>query len=104
LWFDSNKNFETVYQFIVTVVETYLDIPLLIREDDNFKDRMQKHCQHTLHYTPIYKIVSCDEKTCLFVMSVCSPQGEVLGIGTSNTKKSAEQFACKNALQKWGVI
>ena len=105
LWFDSNKNFDTVYRFIVTTIETYLDIPLLIREDDNFKDRMQKHCQQVLHYTPVYKIApSSDEKACIFVMTVCSPTGEVLGTGTSNTKKNAEQLACKNALQKWGVI
>jgi ribonuclease-3 len=104
LWIDSGKDFNTVYTFITSVIETYLDIPLLLREDDNFKDRMQKHCQQVHHYTPIYKIVTTDEKKGEFTMSVCSPSGDILGTGTSTTKKQAEQYACKMALQKWGVI
>jgi ribonuclease-3 len=102
LWFDCGKDFGVVYKFITTVIETYLDIPLLLREDDNFKDRMQKYCQQTHHYTPIYKMVSNDRGE--FTMSVCTPDGVTLGTGVALTKKTAEQLACKEALQKWGVI
>lgn len=101
LWYDSNKNYNTVYTFITTVIETYLDIPTLLREDDNFKDRMQKFCQQNRHYTPIYKIISSDGE---FEMAVCTPTGEVLGTGTAVTKKAAEQNACKDALQRAGVL
>ena len=104
LWLDSNKDFQTVHIFITTVVETLLDIPTLLREDDNFKDRMQKHCQQVHHYTPIYKMMSFDDKKSEFVMSVCTPSGEVLGTGRANTKKTAEQNACKSALQRWNLL
>ena len=104
LWIDSGKNFDTVYTFITSVIETYLDIPTLLREDDNFKDRMQKQCQQVHHYTPVYKMKSSDEKKGEFVMAVCTPTGEVLGTGSATTKKQAEQNACKAALQSWGVI
>jgi ribonuclease-3 len=104
LWIDSNKEYNTVYKFIVTMIESYLDIPTLLREDDNFKDRMQKQCQQIHHYTPVYKMMSSDEKKGEFVMAVCSPTGEILGTGTSSTKKQAEQNACKTALQKWSII
>jgi ribonuclease-3 len=104
LWIDSGKKYGIIYSFITSVIETYLDIPTLLREDDNFKDRMQKQCQQAHHFTPIYKMVASDEKKGEFVMSVCTPDGEVLGIGKSSTKKQAEQIACKNALQKWGLI
>lgn len=104
LWLDSGKDYPTVYKFIVNMIETYLDIPTLLREDDNFKDRMQKYCQQNFHYTPVYKMVSSDEKKGEFVMAVCTPSGEVLGKGVSSTKKTAEQNACKEALQKWSVI
>lgn len=104
LWLDSNKDYSVVYKFIVNMIERYLDIPTLLREDDNYKDRMQKYCQQTFHYTPIYKMVSSDEKKGEFVMGVCSPSGEVLGTGSASTKKQAEQNACRLALQKWCVI
>lgn len=104
LWIDSNKDYKTVYNFIVNMIESYLDIPTLLREDDNYKDRMQKYCQQTYHYTPIYKMISSDEKKGEFVMAVCNPSGDVLGTGTSSTKKQAEQNACRLALQKWSVI
>lgn len=104
LWLDSSKDYNTVYTFIVNMIETYLDIPTLLREDDNYKDRMQKQCQQLHHYTPVYKMLSSDEKKGEFVMAVCSPAGDVLGTGTSSTKKQAEQNACRHALQKWGVI
>ena len=104
LGIDSGKDYNSVYSFIVNMIETYLDIPTLLREDDNYKDRMQKQCQQNHHYTPVYKMISSDEKRGEFVMAVCSPTGEVLGTGTSSTKKQAEQNACKNALQKWSLI
>jgi len=99
LWLDSNRSFETVYTFITTIIETFLDIPTLLREDDNFKDRMQKHCQQVHHFTPIYKQISKHETTGEFTMAVCTPSGDVLGTGTATTKKQAEQLACKAALQ-----
>lgn len=97
LWIDSNFNFEKVETFVVSLIETYLDIPLLLREDDNFKDRMQKHCQQKLGFTPIYKMLK--EEAGVFTMAVCKPCGEILGTGTATTKKQAEQNACRIALE-----
>jgi dsRNA-specific ribonuclease len=63
---------------------------------------MQKYCQQIHHYTPIYKMVSSENGE--FKMNVCTPDGTPLGTGVALTKKTAEQLACKEALQKWGVI
>jgi ribonuclease III len=104
LWLDSGKSFPLVYEFVTNMIETYLDIPTLLREDDNYKDRMQKFCQQQHHYTPVYKMLSSDEKKGEFVMAVCTPAGEILGKGTASTKKQAEQNACKDALQQWNVL
>jgi ribonuclease-3 len=104
LWLDSGKSFPLVYDFVVNMIETYLDIPTLLREDDNYKDRMQKYCQQQFHYTPIYTLISYDEKKGEFIMGVCNTEGEVLGKGTATTKKQAEQYACKQALQTWNVL
>jgi ribonuclease-3 len=98
LWIDSGMNFQMVNDFIINMIETHLDIPLMLREDDNHKDRMQKYCQQKMAFTPIYKMVSDGVEG--FTMAVCKPTGEVLGTGNASTKKQAEQNACKNALEK----
>ena len=98
LWIDSGFNFEVVNQFIVQVIETHLDIPTLLREDDNYKDRMQKFCQQNHQFTPIYKMISDGSQG--FTMAVCKPTGEILGMANSTTKKQAEQNACRVALEK----
>jgi ribonuclease-3 len=96
LWIDCENNWSVVSRFIIDMIETYLDIPLLLREDDNYKDRMQKLCQQTKQFTPIYKMISEEGG---FTMAVCKPSGEIIATGTAATKKQAEQYACRAALQ-----
>ena len=96
LWIDSGMNFQMVNDFVITMIETHLDIPLMLREDDNYKDRMQKFCQQKMAFTPIYKMIEGGAEG--FTMAVCKPTGEILGTGNSTTKKQAEQNACRHAL------
>jgi ribonuclease-3 len=102
LWIDSGHDWRTVDGFIVHLIETHLDIPLLLREDDNYKDRMQKLCQQTKQFTPIYKMVSSSDESG-FTMAVCKPTGEIIATGTAQTKKQAEQYACKQALELYAA-
>jgi ribonuclease-3 len=102
LWIDCDYTFNVVNDFIVALIETHLDIPLLLREDDNFKDRMQKYCQQNLGFTPTYKMIS--EEDGIFTMCVINQTGDMLGTGKAGTKKQAEQNACKNALEKLNVL
>ena len=98
LWIDSGMDFQMVNDFIINMIETHLDIPMMLREDDNYKDRMQKYCQQKMGFTPIYKMIQ--DGAAGFTMAVCKPEGEILGTGNCTTKKQAEQNACKNALEK----
>ena len=98
LWIDSGMNFQMVNDFVINMIETHLDIPLMLREDDNYKDRMQKFCQQKMGFTPIYKMIP--DGAAGFTMAVCKPEGEILGMGNSTTKKQAEQNACRHALEK----
>jgi ribonuclease-3 len=104
LWLDSEYDYGLIYEFITNMIETHLDISRLLREDDNYKDRMQKQCQQIHHFTPVYKMVSSDTLKGEFTMAVCTPDGTILGTGTAGSKKQAEQNACQMALQTWGVI
>jgi len=104
LYIDSGGDYGLVARFVVNMIETYIDMGKLLREDDNYKDRMQRHCQHEYQFTPIYKMVNTDEKKGEFTMAVCKPSGEELGRGCSTTKKQAEQNACREALKKFNVL
>lgn len=98
LWIDCGYRFNIVNDFVIALIETHLDIPLLLREDDNFKDRMQKYCQQNMGFTPTYKMLREEEG--IFTMGVVDQNGNILGTGKAGTKKQAEQFACKDALEK----
>lgn len=97
LWIDSEYSFDTVYSFVVCLIETYIDIPKILLNDTNFKDQLQKWCQATQKYTPTYKMLSAENG---YTMAVLDQRGKTLGSGTAPTKKQAEQMAASEALKK----
>jgi ribonuclease-3 len=101
LWKDSDMNFRIVYDFIVSLIETHIDIPRLLIHNTNFKDQLQKFCQTRFKYTPTYVTLSATLNA--YTMAVVDAHGEHVGIGTGTTKKQGEQNAAKCALQKFGV-
>jgi dsRNA-specific ribonuclease len=42
LWIDCDYNFQIFYGFVVSLIETYVDIPKTLLNDSNFKDQLQK--------------------------------------------------------------
>jgi len=96
LWTDSQNNFPTVYKFVVSLIETYIDIPLILQNDTNFKDQLQKYCQTFLKYTPVYKMISSINGYTMIALG----QDKEIGKGFAVTKKQAEQLAAKEALEK----
>ena len=96
LWTDSENDFKIVYQFVISLVETYIDIPKILQNDTNFKDQLQKFCQTFLKYTPVYKMVSSINGYTMIAIG----NGEEIGRGTSSTKKQGEQLAAQDALKK----
>jgi ribonuclease-3 len=96
LWIDCNYNFNTVYSFIVALIEKYIDIPKLLLNDTNYKDQLQKFCQTTFKYTPTYSMLSLNDG--IYTMVVLGSTGQHIGVGSSTTKKQGEQLAAKAAL------
>jgi ribonuclease-3 len=97
LWTDCGNNFQIIYPFVVSLIETYIDIPGILLNDTNFKDQVQKFCQTKFHYTPTYVMLSSNNG---YTMAAVDDKGKHLGIGTGSTKKQGEQLAAKDALQK----
>ena len=97
LWIDSNYDFKVVYAFIIGLIERYVNIPRILMNNRNFKEQLQKVYQAKYHYTPTYIVLSSENGT--YSVAVVGKDGEHLGVGTSSTKKQAEQFAARETLE-----
>jgi dsRNA-specific ribonuclease len=64
----------------------------------NFKEQLQKFYQAKFHHTPKYVMLSSALNT--YTMAATDEKGNHIGIGTSTTKKQAEQLAAQNALKR----
>jgi len=93
------ENLQTVYSFVICLIEKYIDIPKILRSNRNYKEQLQKLVQAKFHRTPRYEIVSA--ATNMFTMAAVDEDGTQLGIGTAPTKKQAEQLAAKEAIEKF---
>lgn len=91
-------------QWIVNIIETYIDFSELIQSKTNFKDMLVRFMQHTFQDAPRFFEVSIDMKqnTKVFTYCVKNKSGAVLGTAQGNSKKEAENMAAKIALQYYG--
>jgi len=96
LWIDSSYDFQTISSFIVCLIEKYINIPKLLMNNRNFKEQLQKIYQSKFHYTPSYVMLSSSPN--LYTMAVVDENNVPLGVGSSSTKKQAEQLAAKEAI------
>ena len=97
LWTDSD-DFKIVYEFVICLVERYIDIPKILMNNRNFKEQLQKLYQSKFHHTPTYlTLTSCLNS---YTMAAIDEKGNHLGIGTAPTKKQAEQLAAKQAIER----
>ena len=96
----SNRGIEVCRQFIINIIEKYIDFTDLINNDNNYKDQLLRYFQHNFQNTPKYRENSCNgpPHNRQFTMAVLDVNGNEIAIGVSKTKKHAEQLASKNAL------
>ena len=97
LWTDTGNDYRVVSTFVISMIEDYIDIPKILMNNRNFKEQLQKLYQARFHYTPTYMILSSSINS--YTMAVVDHQGAHIGIGTSSTKKQAEQFAAREAIK-----
>jgi ribonuclease-3 len=91
-------------QWIVNIVEKYIDFSDLIQSKTNYKDMLVRHMQHTFQDSPRFFEVSVDMRQNAKVFTYCvkNKQGAVLGTAQGASKKDAENNAAKMALQYYG--
>ncbi len=92
--------------FIINIIEKRIDFEDLIMNDENYKDILLRHFQHTFGITPKYIEIKSDGPAHKrhFTMGVLDNRGNIIGKGVEKSKKKAEQIASKMALIELGVI
>lgn len=103
---------EKCESFIMSVIESEMDLVELIHTDDNYKDRLMQYYHKMKWSEPKYYEDISQQKNikegCVEIRSyttyVKKPDGEIIGIGEGASKPKSEQNAALNSLINLGVI
>ena len=102
LYLDTN-DFLIVQEFIINLIEEFLDIPQIVMTDTNYKDQILRYFGHNFKESPKYEHIIKEENDiefqCKLLHNTC-----LISIGKGKTKKKAEQNAAYNALIHYNVI
>jgi ribonuclease-3 len=106
LYLDSN-NWDIVEQFIISNIESYIDIVDLILFDNNYKDQLLRYLQHNYSVHPKYETIKTNNdnfESIIYRIDNENSERIEIGKGYGSTKKKSEQQAAKDSLIKYSVI
>lgn len=91
-------------QWIITILEKYIDFADLIQQKNNYKDMLSQYMQHRFQDSPRFYEINVNMRNNIKVFKYCVKDrvGAVLGTGTGNSRKEAENNAAKAALEYYG--
>jgi ribonuclease-3 len=98
--------FKHAHDWIVNVLEEYVDFTELMTQHTNFKDKLVKHCQHNFQFIPKFYEIDVSENNGgkIHTIYVKNNLDCVIGIGKGQNKKYAEVDASKKALKYYNVV
>jgi ribonuclease III len=103
-----DKHHIYTYNFIVGVMEDFVNFAYLVNHDDNYKTQLIHYYNDKNAGKLRQSIVELKNQIVHgkreVTMAVKHINGDYIGIGIGCTRKQAEQQACKHALLKLGVI
>ena len=97
-----DTGYDTAKQFILQVIEKYVDFTDILLTDTNYKDQISRYFQQTFHIYPKY-ITTKEETTNIFYSKLIHEEN-IIVTGSGNSKKKAEQDASRKALVHFNVI
>ncbi len=101
-----DSDYQTTENFILKVVEKYVDFTDILMTDNNYKDQISRYFQNNFKVHPKYD-TSKNEETNNFTCKIYRLEdGESIYIcsGCGESKKKSEQDASKNALLQFNVL
>jgi len=102
----NNNGFKIAENWIISVIETFVDFSELIHKTENFKDTLIKYCQHTFQWIPKFYEINIDEVNNKKIHTVCvkNDVGDIIGIGKNINRKSAEIDGAEKSLHFYGYF
>jgi ribonuclease-3 len=102
----NGNGFQIAENWIISVVEQFVDFSELIHKVENFKDTLIKYCQHTFHWIPKFFEVNVEDIKNKRIHTVCvkNEKDDIIGIGKDINRKSAEIAAAEKALHFYGYF
>lgn len=99
------SGFKHSNDWIVNVLEEYVDFTELMTQNTNYKDKLVKYCQHNYQFIPKFFEIDVKEVngSKIHTIYVKNNLGCVIGIGKGQNKKYAEVDASKKALKYYNV-
>ena len=109
LFEDNNQSFDICNQFMVNVIEKFIDFAALISLDSNYKDQLLRKMQSDFDGAyPRYKELSVDIDSSgvkIYNMAVLSADGtQIIGRGSHRKKRESEQISSRQGLVYLGVL
>lgn len=101
----SGSGYFIVEQWIIYIIENYIDFSELIRIKNNFKDMLSSYMQHQLQDIPKFyeiNVISKDNNR-IFTYCVKDRNNTILATATGMTKKEAENNVAREALNYYAV-
>jgi len=101
----SGAGFYIIEQWIIYIIENYLDMCELITTKTNYKDMLVSYMQHQLQDSPkFYELnVTTRDNNKIFTYCVKDRNNAVIATSTGLTKKEAENNSAKEALKHYGI-
>lgn len=97
LYLDSG--FEKTRQFIINLIESHIDLSIMISTETNHKEKLMQYCHSKKIDEPLYKLMDIsgpENKKMFTTYAMC--QNNIIGIGVASSKKQSEQNAAQKAL------
>ena len=108
MYLDNGRDSKICYDFIIAVIEKYIDFADLIANDTNMKDQLLRFYQKTFDGVfPVYRELSVDVKDGIKVynVGVLNPEGtQIIATASARKKRASEQMASKKALEYYNVL
>jgi ribonuclease-3 len=105
LFIDNDNNYDIVYNFVIYILENYLDFSDLITTKNNYKDILIYYMQHHLQDVPKFLEIDITTKDSSKIFTYCikNKNNTVIAKSTGNSKKEAENNTALEALKHYNV-
>ena len=95
-----DKGIKAAYDFVIHHIIEHVNFKTIVAAEHNYKSRLIEHTQSNHLPPPLYTVITetgAEHEKSFTVSVSCS--GQLLGTGTAQRKKDAEQLAAKKAME-----